>query len=1702
MADAVPNELTGQTFSITVNPVDDATPTITTNNGLTLDEGATATIPLASLEADDADTDNLTLTYTITASPSNGQVENTDNPGISISSFTQQNLIDGKIRYVHDGSNTTSDSFTFKVADAVPNELTGQTFSITVNPVAGFTITESDGTTHVLESGTDDSFTIQLDAMPVSNVVIDLENGNTSEISISPSNLTFTSANWNVPQTINITTVDDDYDDGDQSVEITISVNDEASDDDFDAVDNQVVTVLSVDDESVGFTLSKLTVSVSEEGTTDNISISLDARPVSNVVLNISNSNETEATVLPTTLTFTNENWSAGQMITVTGQNDDVADGDQLSTITVSVDDPGSDDAFDALPDQTVSITITDNEIADFTLIESAGYTLVNESGTSDLFSLRLTGKPLSNVVLSISSNDTGEASVDKATLTFTPDNWNTYQTVTVTGVDDVLTDGEQIATITIAVVDGSSDDAFDSANDKEVSVIIADNESPGFTISQTHGSTYVTEGMVIDTLWVVLNSVPLSTVILSFESDDTGEVITESPEYTFTIANWNIPRGFLIRGVNDNLVDGDISTHLTIGVIDMYSDDSYDSLADQIINVINTDNDVAAYTLSKNTASVHELETGDSFTVVLNAQPVSDVVFTINNSDDGEVLVDLSSVTFTTSNWNSAQTVSLSGVADSRIDGNQLSTITVSIDPDNSNDFFDALADQTVTVTIIDDNVAALAIVESGGNSGVDESGASDSFTVALRAQPDFDVVINIANADAGELSVTPASLTFTSANWNAPQTVSLTGEDDLFDDGDQSTLVTLSVDAPGSDDLFDAMPIVTVEVITTDDDASPVVTASQSLSIDEDAENTDSVGTVLATDADAGTTLSNWTITNGNTDAIFVINASSGEITIADNTNLDFETTESYTLAITVSDGTNTSAVENVIITINNINDNTPVVTVSQSFSIDEDAENTASVGTVLATDADAGTTLSNWTITSGNDDAVFEINAGTGEITIADNSNLDFETTQNYTLAITVSDGINTSGAENVTVTINNINDNTPVVTASQSFSVDEDAENTASVGTVLATDADAGTTLSNWTITSGNTDAIFVINASSGDITVDNNTNLDFETTESYTLAITVSDGTNTSVVENVILTINNINDNTPVVTASQTFSVDEDAENTDSVGTVLATDADAGTTLSNWTITNGNTDAIFVINASSGEITVDNNTDLNFETTQSYTLEISVSDGTNTSAVESVIIDINDTNDNAPIVTASQSFSVDEDAVNTTSAGTVLATDADAGTIFSSWSIASGNVDAIFGIDASGQISIADNSNLDFETTQTYTLEISVSDGTNTSSVETVSIDVNDINEAPTAIQLSNIIIAENAVVGTEVGTLTASDVDANQTFTYTIADNENFEIVGDKLLSKAVFNFVNQNSYSVEITVRDQGGLNHKQSISIQISNVNKSPTAIQLSNTSIAENSEIGTEVGILTATDPDINQTFTFSLSENKYFEVDGDRIVSKEIFDFEDHISYSVKVIVTDQGGLSYDDRFTLHTEDVNEAPEFTSEPVLEARVGERFAYILEYHDVDANGCTVAAFEIPSWLILEDNEDEVATLSGIPTEAGTFNVILEVSDNEYTARQEFEIIVEIVTGIEDIVRVPIVSIYPNPVVRELHIDLTDFRNDEITISLFSMTGSLIFKEEHKNVGGEVRIIKSVQQLRSGVYLLVIESEEYRKSYKIVKQ
>ncbi|NVO10329.1 MAG: T9SS type A sorting domain-containing protein [Bacteroidales bacterium] len=515
-----------------------------------------------------------------------------------------------------------------------------------------------------------------------------------------------------------------------------------------------------------------------------------------------------------------------------------------------------------------------------------------------------------------------------------------------------------------------------------------------------------------------------------------------------------------------------------------------------------------------------------------------------------------------------------------------------------------------------------------------------------------------------------------------------------------------------------------------------APVVTASQSFSINENSTVGTVVGTVSATDPDAGTTFSNWTITsnvnpNGNGTDAFAINSTTGQITVADAGDLDREANSSFTIKVTVSDGTITSAEESVTINLNDVNDVVPVITASQELYVTEQSPNGTTVGTVVATDGDVtATTFQNWTITAGNGGGYFAINSSTGVITVVDNTGLNSNINQSFTLTLTVSDGVNTSQSQTVSIIVSAVNDENPVVTPNQSFAIDENSANSTIVGTVLATDPDYGTNFQNWTITAGNTDNAFAINSSSGQITVNNSTTLDYETVTSFSLTIQVSDGLHTASGV-VTVNLNNLNDNAPTINGG-TFALDENSSNGTSVCTISANDPDGTLNALTFSLVSTKVPSPFAVNLNTGAVTVNNSTLLDYETIHSYSITIRVSDGTH-SADGVFTINLNNLNDNSPVVTDA-AFAIDENSANGTAVGTVAATDADGILNTLTYSIKSGNTNNAFAINsATGAITVGNVQALDFETTPIFNLTVSVSDGVHSTN-GTITINLNNVVE--------------------------------------------------------------------------------------------------------------------------------------------------------------------------------------------------------------------------------------------------------------------------------------------------------------------------------------------------------------------------------
>jgi len=307
----------------------------------------------------------------------------------------------------------------------------------------------------------------------------------------------------------------------------------------------------------------------------------------------------TEGTVAPATVTFTSGTWNIPQTVTMTGVDDALVDGNISYTIVTTADTTTSDANYNGLNPDDVSVTNIDNDTAGITVNPTSGLT-TTEAGGTDTFTVVLNTQPTANVTIGLSSSDATEGTVAPATVTFTSGTWNTPQTVTVTGVDDALVDGNISYTIVTAADTTTSDANYNGLNPDDVSVTNTDDDTAGITITPTSGLT-TTEAGGTATFTIVLNTQPTANVTIGLSSTDTTEGTVTPATVTFTIGTWNTPQTVTVTGVDDALVDGNISYTIVTAADTTTSDANYNGLNPDDVSVTNTDNDTAAFNVSIN---------------------------------------------------------------------------------------------------------------------------------------------------------------------------------------------------------------------------------------------------------------------------------------------------------------------------------------------------------------------------------------------------------------------------------------------------------------------------------------------------------------------------------------------------------------------------------------------------------------------------------------------------------------------------------------------------------------------------------------------------------------------------------------------------------------------------------------------------------------------------------------------------------------------------------------------------------------------------------------------------------------------------------------------------------------------------------------------------------------------------------------------
>ena len=145
----------------------------------------------------------------------------------------------------------------------------------------------------------------------------------------------------------------------------------------------------------------------------------------------------------------------------------------------------------------------------------------------------------------------------------------------------------------------------------------------------------------------------------------------------------------------------------------------------------------------------------------------------------------------------------------------NDAASITHAVDASRSANEYNTASIAAVTVTVTDDDAAvtvstsALTVAE----------GANSTYTVVLDAQPASDVVINVTKSGSADVTATPATLTFTTSNWDTAQTVTVAAAHDA-DAANDAASIAHAVDASRSANEYDTASIAAVTVTVDDDD------------------------------------------------------------------------------------------------------------------------------------------------------------------------------------------------------------------------------------------------------------------------------------------------------------------------------------------------------------------------------------------------------------------------------------------------------------------------------------------------------------------------------------------------------------------------------------------------------------------------------------------------------------------------------------------------------------------------------------------------------------------------------------------------------------------------------------------------------------------------------------------------------------------
>lgn len=447
---------------------------------------------------------------------------------------------------------TTSPSFGITNLAMPGEQIADLTVNITDNdtlppPVAGVTITQSSGSTDMTEGGATDTLALRLNSAPTADVTINLATD--AQCTAAPATLTFTSRNYAADQTVTLTAIDD------AAVETTphpcaISFTAISSDGDYNGLSVPGVTA-NVTDAGASmsmpryvFTQTDGSTIVSEAGGADSYTIRRSVR-IGTVLVALST--DGQCNVDPTSIVFSLSNYGVDYIIDVTPVDDAIVEGNHTCAISYN-----TGNILEGIRDTIV--TVLDNDVAGFTILENGGSTDVTEGGATDSFTLQLDSTPSAAVQIAVTTD--AQCSAAPTPLTFTAA--NTAQTVMLTAADDAAVETSPHACVVSFAVT-STDTDYNGLAVAGFSADVTDNDTitppvAGVTVTQSGGATAISEGGATDTLTIRLNSAPSASVSIDVATD--GQCAAVPASLTFTATDYATDQTVTISAADDGVAE------------------------------------------------------------------------------------------------------------------------------------------------------------------------------------------------------------------------------------------------------------------------------------------------------------------------------------------------------------------------------------------------------------------------------------------------------------------------------------------------------------------------------------------------------------------------------------------------------------------------------------------------------------------------------------------------------------------------------------------------------------------------------------------------------------------------------------------------------------------------------------------------------------------------------------------------------------------------------------------------------------------------------------------------------------------------------------------------------------------------------------------------------------------------------------------